>query len=366
MKKCMVQLKKAIIAGLSICLSVFLISCGSSPSDAPSGTKSEAAVDSVSITDQAGEAVVIKGKVSKIADSWRAHNEVDILLGGGDKIVATVMKKSVAPWMYKVNPAMDQALSTFGTDFNTEELMAKKPDVIFMPAGDPNVAKVKSIGIPVVQLNFTNFDQMKETISLTAQVLGGEAPLRAEKYNTYLDQTIQMISARTSTLPENKKPKVLHIESLTPLEVDGGNTIIDQWIQTAGGTNVAHEVKGNMKPVSMEQIIAWDPDVIILGANGVNGKFVSLADITGDSHWANISAVKNQKVFQNPTGCFLWDRYSPEEVLQLQWAAKTLHPELFNDLDMVQITKAYYQEYLQYSLSDEDVKKILASEPPNQ
>jgi len=359
-KKNRINFKKLAVTFASICLVLSLVACSSNKS----GSSASVVPQSSSVTDQAGEKVVIKGKVTKIADSWRAHNEVDILLGAGEGIVATVMKKSVAPWMYKVNPGMNLATSTFGSSFNTEDLVAKSPDVVFMTVGDPSVAKVKSLGIPVVQLNFTNFDQMKASIYLTAQVLGGDAPNRAEKYNSYLNSTIQSITAKTSKLPDDKKPKVLHVESITPLEVDGGNTIIDQWINIAGGINVASSVKGNMKIVSMEQIIAWNPDVIILGANGVNGKTATVLEITSNSHWANIAAVKNAKVFQNPTGCYLWDRYSPEEVLQLQWAAKTLHPGLFKNLDLVQITKDYYQDYLNYSLTDDDVERILASEPP--
>lgn len=366
-KKCRINLKKIAVTVVSLCLLLSLAACSSSVPQSSSSTEpSAASLQSFTVTDQAGEKVVIKGKVSKIADSWRAHNEVDILLGAGEGIVATVLKKSVAPWMYKVNPNMSSATSTFGTDFNTEDLVEKSPDVIFMTAGDPSVAKVKSLGIPVVQLNFTNFDQMKSSISLTAQVLGGDAPNRAEKYNDYLNSTIQSLTAKTSNIPDSKKPKVLHVESITPLEVDGGNTIIDQWINVAGGINAASSVKGNMQTVSMEQIIAWDPDVIILGSNGVNGKTATILDITSNSHWANIAAVKNGKVFQNPTGCYLWDRYSPEEVLQLQWAAKTLHPDLFKDLDLTQITKDYYQDYLNYSLTDDDVERILASEPPKE
>lgn len=366
-------MKKTAVTFVSICLVLSLAACSSnSPSSSassapPSSAATESSASSpqsFTVTDQAGEKVTIKGKVTTIADSWRAHNEVDILLGAGKGIVATVMKKSVAPWMYKVNPSMSSAVSTFGTDFNTEDLVAKNPDVVFMTVGDPSVAKVKSLGIPVVQLNFTNFDQMKTSITLTAKVLGGDAPMRAEKYNTYLDSTVQLVTAKTSKLTNNQKPKVLHVESITPLEVDGGSTIIDQWIKDAGGINVASSVKGNMKTVSMEQIIAWNPDVIILGANGVNGKVATVSDITSNPNWANIAAVKNGKVSQNPTGCYLWDRYSPEEVLQVQWAAKTLHPDLFKELDMTKITKDYYQNYLNYTLTDDDVSRILASRSP--
>lgn len=356
-------MKKIVAAFMSICLIMSLTACNSSSSNS-SSTSSTVSAGPITVTDQAGVKVTIPGKVTKIADSWRAHNEVDIVLGGGKNIVATVITKSGAPWMYKVNPSMNNALSTFATNFNTEDLVSKSPDVVFMSVGDTNAAKVSSLGIPVVQLDFTTFDQMKDCMTLTAQVLGGDAPKRATKYNAYLDSTIKSVIAVTSKLTSDQKPKVLHVESLSPLEVDGGSTIIDQWITDAGGINVAKDVNGNMKQVSMEQVLKWNPDVIILGANGVNGKVATVDELKNNADWTNIAAVQNNKVYQNPTGTYLWDRYSPEEVLQVQWAAKTLHPDLFKNLNIEKITKDYYKNYLNYSLTDDEVQRILKAQHP--
>lgn len=333
-----------------------------SPETAPSSTGGNV------ITDSANQQVVIPAAVNRVADAWRAHNDVVIMLGAGDKIVATVITKSGAPWMYKIQPSLTDALSTFGTDFNTEDLVAQKPDVIFVSSGDTSVPKLQSLGIPVVQLAFTTFDQMKDCITLTAQVLGGGAPERAVQYNAYLDDTISSVTAVTSQIPDAQKLKVLHVESLDPLEVDGGNTIIDQWITDAGGVDVAAQggVSGNMQQVTMEQVIAWNPDVIIIGANGVNGKVSTVQELMGDQQWASIAAVQNNRVYQNPTGVYLWDRYSPEEVLQLQWAAKTLYSDQFASVDMSRVVTDFYKTYYNYDLTSDDVNAILTAQaqPP--
>jgi len=349
---------------LSLCLVLSFTACSSNGSGSASSSVSSASSGHVTITDDAGLKVTIPGNVTKIADAWRAHNEVDIMLGDGKYITATVITKKGAPWMYKVEPAMNNALTTFGTDFNTEDLVAKNPDVVFMSKGDANAAKISSLGIPVVQLSFTTFDEMKHCITLTGQVLGGNAVTRAVKYNAYLDSTLKSVKAVTSKISDDQKPKVLHVESLDPLEVDGGSTIVNEWIEAAGGINVAKDVKGNMQSVSMEQVLKWNPDVIILGANGVNGKVSTVADLKSNANWANISAVKNNKVYQNPTGAYLWDRYSPEEVLQVQWAAKTLYPDQFKNLDIAKAIKDYYKSYLNYSLTDSEVQRILNAQPP--
>ena len=334
-------------------------SASSSASSEASSVASAAAAGT--ITDMLGNTVQIPEKIERIADSWPAHSEILMMLGAGDKIVATANTKQTVPWMFHINPSLSDAITTSNKDFNTEDLAAKQPDIFFMSPGNTNADKIKSMGIPTVQLNFTNYDEMKQCISLTAQVLGGDAITRADKYIQYLDNTLASVKQKTANLSAAEKPKVLHIQSLEPLKVDGSDTIIDDWITAAGGVNAAQGVKGNMKEVSMEQVLQWNPDVIIIGVNtGKDGA----AELKANKAWANIKAVQDNKVYNNPSGAYGWDRYSAEEVLQVQWAAKTLHPDLFQDVNMVQMVREYYQTYLDYPLSTDEAQLILEAKPP--
>ena len=64
-------------------------------------------------------------------------------------------------------------------------------------------------------------------------------------------------------------------------------------------------------------------------------------------------------MYLNPKGVFTWDRYGPEEVLQIQWAAQTLHPDLFADIDIQAATRAFYRDYYEYTQTDADIADIL-------
>lgn len=360
-------MKKLTSIILCIFLIVFFTSCNSSQgTQSSSNAPASGETKSKTITDTSGAKVQIPTKINKIADSWKAHNEVLSVLGAGDKIVATVLSKKSIPWLYKVNPAMEKAVTTFGANFNTEDLMKNKPDVVFVSSGDVNANKISSLGIPVVQLNFTTFDTMKKCISLTGEILGEDATKRADKYNKYLDDKVKMVKDITSKIPDAQKPKVLHVESLSPIGVDGSKTIISEWIEVAGGVNAAKDITGYMKEVSLEQVMQWNPDIIILGANGASGKVNPINDLLNDPNWQKVAAVKNGKVYQNPVGAFLWDRYSCEEALQVQWAAKIIYPDKFKDLDIVAETKNFYKTFLNYDLTSEDVDKILKAQPPTQ
>ncbi|OBR93899.1 vitamin B12-binding protein [Clostridium ragsdalei P11] len=364
------NVKRSIVLIFSISLTLLaLTACGQSSTGSDSSKNTEKD-QGIVITDTAGQKVKIPSKIDRIADSWPAHNEMVTMLGAGNKIVASISTPQTVPWLFKVNPHMSKTATAFtNTTVNTEMLLKTKPDIIFMPTDPKMKAKLKEVEIPAVQLNYKDFDSMKKVVILTGKVLGGDSIKKAETYNSYLDKKLKMVTDVTSKMNESEKPKVLHIISFSPLTVDGRNTIIDSWIKAAGGVNVAHsDINGNMKSASMEQVLKWNPDVIIVGSNTTDDKKSGISEInrlTSDPAWSQINAVKNKKVYINPTGAFLWDRYGAEEALQIQWAAKTLHPDKFQNIDIKQETKNFYKTFFNYNLTDDEVNKILNGKSPN-
>ena len=347
-------------------LMIFLV-IGCSNSNSPKKTE-EKAPQTQTITDASGKTIEVPLKIEKIGDAWQAHNEVLSMLGAGDKIVATILTEKTRPWLYKVNPQMKNAITVFEpTSVNSEELIKTKPDIVFTPLNDKNVNKISDLGIPTVQLNFTDFNGLKDCFKLTGNILGDEAKKRAYDYVSYLDDKLNSITSITSKMPKEQKPKVLHVTSLSPITVDGSDTIINAWIDVAGGINAAGEVSGNNKEVSMEQILKWNPDIVILSSNTLmkvsNGK-KNIDELLTDEAWKHVNAVKNSKVYFNPDGAFYWDRYSAEEALQIQWAAKIINPDKFQNIDIVKETRNFYKTFLNYDLSEEETNKIINDEPP--
>lgn len=312
------------------------------------------------VIDDTGNHVEISKPAMHIADAWFAHHSLLMTLGAGDRIVATVNHPADRPWMFKVQPSLNQALQAKGKTFASEALVVRHVDAIFVPANDPDAESYRLAGIPVLAMNFDDFASMKRSLITTAQVVGTpEAAKRAEAYNRYLDQHIADISGKTAGLSEAQRPRVLHIQSLHPLKVDGRDTLIDTWINLAGGRNVAAGIVGNMKPISPEEVIRWNPDVIIIGAGAG-----SLADSEFKTLFASVKAVQQHRVWQNPAGVFPWDRYGTEVALQIQWAAKQLHPALFPQLDLVSATQAFYRQFYDYSLTSNEAQRILQALPP--
>lgn len=368
--KKMTFLSIAITISLIICLAA---GCASKTTSVPSETKPD--VEQLrTITDSVGNKVQIPAKIKRIADAWGAHNEVVAAVGAGDKIVATTLTQGVRPWLYKVVPNLKNANTSFSVDasqINFEELIKMKPDILFMTVNEQNAKKARDMGIPVVQLKITDFDSLEQCVRLTGDILGGDAKKNSDKYIAYLDEKIKMIGGKTAAIPKEQKPKVLHIANLSPLTIDGKDSLPCIGIEKAGGINVA-DISGNAQTVSMEQILQWNPDVIIIGrvlsGNGLNNTAqISDTDadkILKDPDWQKIKAVQDKKVYVNPDGGFSWDRYSTEEALQIQWLAKLFNPDLFQDIDMVKETRYFFKTFMNYDLSEDEAKRMLAGKPP--
>lgn len=312
------------------------------------------------VTDDIGNSVTVPQQARRIADGWYAHHSLLMTLGAGDRIVATVNHASDRPWMFKIQPSLHQALAAHGRTFNSEALLTAKVDAVFVPAADADADAYRRAGLPTLVMRFDDFPSMQRSLLTTAEVVGTpQARQRALAYNAYLTHQIAAIQAKTAGLKENQRPRVLHIQSLHPLKVDGRNTLIDTWIRLAGGRNAAAEIEGNMKETSPENVLFWQPDIIIIGAGA--GK---LADSDYAALFASLRAVKQHQVWQNPAGVFPWDRYGTEAALQIQWAAKRLHPQLFPQLDMVKATQDFYQRFFDYALSSAQARRILQAQGP--
>lgn len=318
------------------------------------------ALASRQVVDDAGHSVAVPEQVSRIADAWFAHHSVLMTLGAGSKIVATVNHPADRPWMFKINPALNKALQVKGIAFNPEGLLVRQADVVFVARGNPDVAAYRQVNLPVLEMAFTDYPSLERSVRTTAEVLGtAQARKRADLYNRYLEDSVASVLAKTVSLSDTQRPSVLHIQSLNPLKVDGSDTLIDTWITLAGGRNAARSIKGNMKEVSPERVLAWQPDVIILGQG--------CGDISA-SHYAalfsGLKAVKENRTWPNPAGVFPWDRYGTESALQLLWAAHQLHPALFADTDMVSITRDFYRRFFDYPLTHDEALRILHGQPP--
>lgn len=294
-----------------------------------------------------------------IANCWPAHGSVLLMLGAQARIAATVNPPSQRPWMYVVAPSLHRAMHGPQGSFVTEDLLARGVKLAFVSPADPSAARMQTAGIEVVKTTFHDFVTLRECVSLTARTLGSDAPARAQAYLAHLDRELAEINRWRQDVPADARPRVLHIAQLAPtLLVDGRQTIIDEWIRAAGGRNAADGVTGNLRPVSMEQLLVWNPDVIIIAARS--------AAQARPPGYERLHAVRAGRVLVNPEGVFPWDRYGCEITLQLRWVASQLHPQRMRSDDLPQRVQAFYRQFFDHRLSVQDARRILAGRRPGE
>ncbi len=203
------------------------------------------------ITDVDGNKVDIPDHVERVADVWHANNEIVLLLGGADKLVATTTSISANPWYKKVYPRIKEVpVLTNGETIQVEELLAQKPDAILL-SKKSMLNEVNQAGLKGVRVSFQDFDGLKKTVRITAEVLGGSAPEVAERYINELNDNINFVHSRVKDVKDTQKPRVLHITKGSDLlMIDGGKSMIGDWIRMAGGRNALPD-EANMVNVTM-------------------------------------------------------------------------------------------------------------------
>lgn len=317
------------------------------------------------ITDIAGRVVEIPEVVNRVADPWHANNAMVLMLGGAGKLVATSWQAARQPWLRRLYPRIDEVPVAFDAagDVNIETLAAAHPDVVLMAYGGtlPRwLSQADALGIPVVMMPNASLADLKVTVRMTGEVLGGDAVRIAREYVSYFDANIARIERVTSSIRVDRRARVLHTASNGIFSIDGRDTLVDDWIRAAGGVNAA-TVTGNIRTVGIEQILAWNPDVIIVGSAPNEA---SRRQILDDPRWREVKAVRDGRVYVNPTGAYLWDRHSAEAALQVLWAAKTLYPERFEDIDIEKETRNFYSRFFHHELTAAEFHSIMSATPP--
>jgi iron complex transport system substrate-binding protein len=118
---------------------------------------------------------------------------------------------------------------------------------------------------------------------------------------------------------------------------------------------VASELKGGLALVSMEQVLGWDPEVIIT----IDQTFAQT--VHTNPLWRSVSAVKSGRVHLSPKLPFGWVDFPPgvNRLPGLWWLGKKVYPTLFPE-DMAEITRDFYQRFYQVEPTAEQVQRVLA------
>ncbi len=320
------------------------------------------------ITDRTGRTVKVPADPKRIACFLGPSYEKLLLLGFADRVVMTAITQP--PWSQKIRPEVRKNtlmdLEVSYSDPDVERLLAAGIDLVFYWQWPRQTEKMLAAGIPVVcplslkrPTTMGGFTQsVKDEINFYAEILGEKAGKIARAYCAYYDRKINQILEITARIPPGERPKVHFITGRSIFGTQGRNSIAHWAVEAAGGTLVSKDIDQYQVEASMEQIIAWDPDFIVLGG------LTPSAGLIQDPRWKGVKAIREKRVYPSPEGVFIWVHGSSEGFLLVMWLAKMLHPEKFRDLDLVKELRDYYRLFYHYPLTAEEAQLILARRPP--
>ena len=319
------------------------------------------------ITDMAGRKVTVP-----------AAENIESVFSTGP--VAAIFLYMVVPdkllgWNYELNDVeksiiLDkyQDLPNFGMGdaVNYEAVIAANP-TIAINSGKINDAMVsdcdalsESLGIPVVAVD-NELNNSAEAFRFMGELLGVED--HAEELAQYAEQVFTDINA-LSDIPEEKKVSVYFGNGEDSLETAPRGSQHAQILDVINAVNVADlELgDGSRVQISAEQLLAWDPDVIVVNGEPKADKSGSSAaeDILSNPDYASLKAVQDQKVYGTPNAPFSWvDRPAgPNRLIGMRWFSALIYPEYIK-CDINEEIHKFFDLFYHVDLSDEQLENVL-------
>ena len=365
--------KKILSLILTGALVFSLAGCQSTNNTADESSKGDTQVEEAAtktVVDHAGVEVEVPTKIDRvvIGDTWPLSAALSVYLGGAEKIVGihpASLGAAESGLLGEVYPEILEAETGFidGSEINIEELLKLDPDVVIGVTKE-NAEIIRKAGIPALTVSTSNWEyDVVETYDqwndLFDQVFG-ESEI-TERISEYSNQAYELIQERVSTLAEEDKKKVLilHRYEEETMTTSGANFFGQYWCDATGAINVAQGITDTgTVSINMEQVYEWDPDVIMI-TNFSSAQPEDLYNnaISGDD-WSTVSAVKNGQVYKMPLGLYRTFTPGADTPVTLQWFAKTVYPELFEDINMENVTKSYYKDYYNIDMTDEQVERM--------
>ena len=299
---------------LFLALGLLLSACGPSAPIVP-------AVETMTFTDDLGNTIELTGYPGKIVSLSPSTTEILFAIGAGEQVVGRDE--------FSVYPDAALEVTSVGAmwdELPSEAILALEPDLVVAAQiiSEDQVVALRDLGLNVYwQANPTSYEELWENLRDFGRLTGREA--KTETLIADLEARVKAVQDKIA--PVSERPSVFYeLDATDPSNpwTAGSGTFIDYIIAQAGGTNAASALQGDYAQLSSEQLIAVDPEVILL-ADALYG--VTPESVAARPGWDVITAVKQNALY--PIDPNMMSVPGPRLVDALEETARLLHPELF-------------------------------------
>jgi len=348
-----------------IIMSTLFVGCGNNTSNTNAAKNTNIAEEKSSvktITDMAGRKMEVPSKITKVYCTGQPgivmmHNiNLDKLAGWCFEL--RDYEKKYIDLKYQSLPVIGAMQGKNGT-VSKEQLLSYNPQIILSmgAVSDSTVSEAdklsKDIGIPVVVVD-SSLQNLDKSYEFLGSLLDEEET--TNKLSKYCRDTMEQLKEITSKIPEDKKIRVYYAGGEKGLETAPIGNWHAELLDYAGAKNVVDfKAGGGRSDVSIEQVLTWNPDLVIeaIYDNHLDGVFNS-------KEWAGISAVQNNKVFSAPDEPYNWVDTPPSSnrIIGLKWLVNLLYPE-YSKIDMKKEVKEYYKLFYKADIDDKAAEELL-------
>ncbi len=210
------------------------------------------------------------------------------------------------------------------------------------------------IGVPTLAVNLKDLNDYPAAFRLLGERLGETD--RGEQLAAAFQKILDRLRQIRSDIPQAQRRTVYYAEGVDGLMTDSADSPHTQVIRAAGGVNVftgkATTLKG-MEQVSMGQVLAWNPDVILVQDPVFYRRIYHLPA------WQGLQAVKTHRVYLIPREPFNWMDRPPSlmQGLGALWLAHVLYPQQ-SKIDLNQEVPAFFKTFLHIDITASQAKAI--------
>lgn len=241
----------------------------------------------ITVRDGAGLTVTVKAPVRRVASLIGSTVDIIIGLGAADRVAARTR--------YDTSSAVRRAADMGGgLDPSVEVLISARPDLFIAwngQAAAPVVSRMRALGVPVYLVNTSDTTAMFATITDIGALLG-LTPKAASAANA-LRAELRAVQTQVRTRP---RQKAVFVISRSPVIIAASKSYMAELLGVAGADNPFTDVAGEFPTLSLEALIARDPDVLIVGRRDGGGS--QLARLRETAGWRDLRAVKRGAVIE--------------------------------------------------------------------
>jgi iron complex transport system substrate-binding protein len=299
------------------------------PTETPNATPTPTSSPSelpLTLTDNTNHTITLTAYPQRIVSLAPANTQILFAVGAGDKVIAVTdydnYPYNFSEWVKAGN------MTSIGSYYDPaiEPIVALNPDLIIAAQGSLDQAtQLTNLGYKVIALNPITLNDVLGNILLI-----GKATNHTTDAQTVVNSLQQRIDAVTNAVANSTtKPKVYVEIYSSPYMSAGQGTFIDGLIKLAGGQNIFENATTQWPEVSVEAIIAQNPDKIVFPTSmgeDLTGSFDTLATREG---WSAITAIKNNATYLVNADAL--NQPGPRQVNALEDLARIIHPEIFGN-----------------------------------